>query len=68
MYTRPLDIYKKSTESARSSSLRTTRCLNRKFKYNKKKKKRRGNKCNRGEASLTELKDAERINLLRSMI
>lgn len=39
MYTRPLDIYKKSTESTRSSSLRTTRCLNRKFKYNKKKKK-----------------------------
>lgn len=65
MYTRPLDIYKKSTESARSScTFCTTRCLNRKFKYNKKRGGRRGNEFNRREASLTELKDAERNKLI----
>lgn len=40
MYTRPLDICKKSTESPRSSCTPDTRYLNSRFKYNKEKKKR----------------------------
>lgn len=48
MYTRPLDICKKSTESPRSSCTPDTRYLNSRFKYNKEKKKGRRNERNRG--------------------